>query len=129
MIEILFLVGVAIAFWAFSKSKSKKHPQRLYEIEQELRKQADLWLHRNKDVATSNELNQYADAIKTAQLLANESSESVRQKWSPLRPHLLHLSSEEALKRIDLFYSDRQPEFKAAIYDLVSRLDKKAGPP
>ncbi|MES2384341.1 MAG: hypothetical protein V4593_07320 [Pseudomonadota bacterium] len=126
MTEILLLVGAAIAFWAFSKSTSKKHPHRLSEIEQALRKQADLWLHRNKDVASSNELIQYADALKEAQFLANESSESMRQKWEAIRPHVLHLTSEDSLKRMDLFYSDRQQEFKAALYELVTRLDKKA---
>ena len=127
MNEIFFIAALAFGIWIYRTSKIKKYPNRLHEVEQALKIQADLWLYRNKDVQASGEFRQLAIDLKTAQSLLNEGAESVRAHWWCIRPQIFQLTSEEGLKKIDFFYSDRREEVKAALYDLVARLDKVAG--
>ncbi|WP_305336230.1 hypothetical protein [Hydrogenophaga sp.] len=124
MTEIFILIALLIGIWLFKSSKEKKYPNRLLELEQAIQTQADLRLYRNKDAETSFRLTKLAEDLRYAQHLLNESSESVRSNWPRLRPQILHLTSESSLKIINVFYTDRREELKAAVYDLVRRLDK-----
>jgi hypothetical protein len=125
MTEFLLLAAVAlVGLWIYKASKAKKFPNRLHELEQALQTHADLRLHRNKDTIGSAELTKLAEALRRSQHLLNEGSESVHANWSKLRPQILHLTSEDALNSVDLFYSDRRDEFKFALYHLVGRLDE-----
>jgi hypothetical protein len=127
MAELLIFVVALVGFCIYKASKAKKHPNRLLELELALRTHADLWLHRNKDASASAEMTMLADDLRSARQLLNEGSESVHASWSRLRPQVLHLTSERALKSVDLFYTDRREEFKAAVYDLTNRLDGMDG--
>jgi hypothetical protein len=124
MTELLFIAAALVGLWIYKTSRTNKLPNRLLELEQALQTHADLRLHRNKDVAGSAQLTELAAALRRSQHLLNESNESVRANWSRLRPQMLHLTSEDALKSVDLFYTDRREEFKAAIYHLIGHLDK-----
>lgn len=127
MTEILLLVAAIFGIWIFKNSKTKQYPNRLLELEQALQTHAALRLHRNEDAQTSQNLELLAKDLQRAQYLVNDGNDSVRSNWSRLRPQILHLTSEDTLKSVDLFYTDRREEFKAAVYDLVSRLDKMEG--
>lgn len=122
--NILVLVAAGVGIWMFKKSKTSRYPHRLFELQQALNNHADLLLHRNHDEETATELSRLAEHLKLALQLPREPAEFVRQHWMLARPHLLHLTSEDALKRVDLFYSDRREPTKAALYDLIGRLDK-----
>ena len=124
MFEILLLAAIAIGFFLHKGAKTRKHPLRLSELEQALRTQADLRLYRNKDVDTSNRFRRLGQHLETAQYLVNSPVESWHQEWRAIRISLLDCTSESLLSSIDLFYTDRREEIKAALYDLVSRLDK-----
>jgi hypothetical protein len=124
MFEIFLLAAIAIGILITKKSKVQKHPLRLTELEQALRTQADLWLYRNKDVDTAKKFSRLGTHLDTARYLANSPVDSWHQEWMSIRPSLLHCTSEELLKSVDLFYTDRREEIKAAVYDLVTKLDK-----
>ena len=124
MFEILLLAAIAIGFFLHKGAKTRKHPLRLSELEQALRTQADLRLYRNRDAETAQKYKRIGDHLQTARYLVNSPSESMREEWRAIRVSLLTSTSEELLKGVDLFYSDRREEIKTAVYDLVSRLDK-----
>ena len=123
--ELLLLVvaGVA-AFFAVKAARRRSYPHRLMDLEQALKLHAAA--RRQTDPQGAGELIQLADDLAYSQRLVNGSGgEALRTEWRRLRPQLLHLTSESALQRVDLFYSDRRHSIQQAVYDLVTRIDAR----
>lgn len=124
--ELALVVGVIAAGLIYRSTKRAKHPQRLHEVESALKVRADLYQHRNGESGGTNELALLGDQLRRAQYLLNEGDAAVHRDWRRIRPAVLRLTSPEMLTRLDLYYSDRRDDIKAALYDLVTQLDKKA---
>ena len=118
-----FVGGVIV----YKRWKRASYPDRIVEMWSALDTQADLYRHRNKDPATADQLAAHAANLKHAQLLVNASNDAVAQDWPKVRHTVSHLSSEDGLKSAGLYYTDRREDIKAALFDLLGRLDKKEG--
>jgi leucyl aminopeptidase len=122
---LLLAAGFWGAVFAFKNMKKAKHPQRLFELENALQNHADLAMYRNQDPETAQELEELLTHLKSARGLVNAPTEAVSGEWRTIRRSLLHLTSEPLLKRVDLFYTDRRDDIKAAVYALISAVDKR----
>lgn len=124
--EMLLLAAAGIAmFFAVQAARRRAYPHRLMELGQALKLHAAARKHTDREGA--DELVRLAEDLALAQSLANGSDEGLQSQWHRLRPQLLHLTSESALQRVDLFHSDRRYAIQQAVYDLVARLDARAG--
>lgn len=124
--EMLLLAAAGLAvFFAVKAARRRAYPHRLMELEQALRLHAAARKHTDREGA--DELVRLAEDLALARGLVNGSDEGLRAQWHRLRPQLLHLTSESALQRVDLFHSDRRHAIQQAVYDLVTRLDARTG--
>jgi hypothetical protein len=123
MTPILVLIAVAFAAWWFAKEKSSRFPQRLDALRRSLQLHAQA--RQATDPFGADDLNRLASDLQEAVSLCNDSVDAVHARWSALRPQLLHLTSEDILNRVDLFYIPEREEYKAAIFNVVATLDKK----
>lgn len=123
---IVFAVLI-VGFWIYRKSKVEKYPDRLFEIETALETKSDLWRYKAKDEYEAERLSQHAKDLKFCQFMVNDSDAFVKENWGSVRPGLLHLTGEDMLSKIDLYYSDRADDYRSALGNLIDKLDKKAG--
>lgn len=122
MESLIVIAVLTIGYWVYKKSKKEKHPIRIFEIKQALGLRAELLRHKAKDEYEADKLIQLAKDLE----MLNSTDSLVKAEWSRARPGLINLTSSEMLTMLHLDSADRSDDYKAAIWDLIGKLDIKA---
>jgi hypothetical protein len=124
-------IVVAVLFWAgffiYRYSLRTKYPARLLELQDALRVHAVARLHHSndKDDATARELDEIAEHLGDAQMLANAAPAAIAREWPRIHRSVRMSIDPDILNRLGYFEPDRRSQVKAAVFDLESRIEKK----
>ena len=119
---LIFIVIFIIGFSIYKRSKSKNYPIHIYEIRKALETKSELLRYKAKDDYEADKFMQLSKDLE----MINCSDLVLKDNWLRVRPSLINLTSEEMLRMLNLDSNDKVDDYKAALWDLMAKLERRA---
>lgn len=125
--QVVVIALLWVGFFVYRSVQRSRFPVRLIELEQAIRDQADLAMHRNGDAMTGTRLHLIYEHLKYAQMLVNSPPATIARDWPRIHRSVREAIDPETFRRIGYFHADRIDPAKAAVIDLEARIQRKLG--